>query len=82
LKKQDVTKTGGIRNPETKPKEPLKKRLLTVQEAGEYLGRSDWSIRELIWKGSLPIVREGRRIHLAIEDLETWVEQHKTRYTH
>jgi excisionase family DNA binding protein len=82
LKKQDVTKANGIRSPMTKPKESQGKRLFTIPEAGEYLGRSVWSIRELIWKGSLPIVREGRRIHLAIEDLDAWIEQHKTRYTH
>jgi excisionase family DNA binding protein len=82
LKKQDVTKTSGIRNPETKPKESQGKRLLTIPEAGEYLGRSIWSIRELIWKGSLPIVREGRRIHLDITDLEAWVKERKIRYTH
>jgi excisionase family DNA binding protein len=66
-------------NPE---KVPIKPRLLTVKEASTYLGRSVPSIRELIWNGSLPIVRVGRRIHFDLFDLEKWIEQHKTRYTY
>lgn len=63
-------------------KEPIKPRLLTVKEASTYLGRSVPSIRELIWAGTIPIVRVGRRIHLDLLDLEEWIEQHKTRYTY
>lgn len=73
--------TQGITNPKHTPKN-ITKRLLTIKEAGEFLGRSIWSIRELIWSGSLPIVRVGKRIHLDIYDLEKWIEQHKTRYTY
>ena len=62
-------------------KEPLKKRLLTVKETAEYLGRSVASIRELIWAGTLPIVKCGKRIHCDIFDLDNWIEQHKTNYT-
>ena len=60
----------------------LKPRLLTVKEAASYLGRSIPSIRELIWGGSLPIVRVGRRIHLDLIDLDKWIEAHKIRYTY
>ena len=62
--------------------EQIKPRLLTVKEAAIYLGRSIPSLRELIWAGSLPIIRVGKRIHLDIEDLGKWIEQHKTRYTY
>ena len=58
----------------------IKPRLLTVKEAAIFLGRSIPSIRELIWAGSLPIVRVGRRIHLDLPDLEKFIENHKTRY--
>ncbi len=61
-------------------KDPIKPRLLTVKDAATYLGRSVPSIRELIWGGSLPIVRVGRRIHLDLFDLDKWIEQNKTRY--
>jgi len=59
----------------------IKPRLLTVKEASVYLGRSIPSIRELIWGGTLPIVRVGRRIHLDLIDLDKWIEAHKIRYT-
>ena len=81
MKKQDVIEAHGIASPKRKPTELLSKRLLTVKEAAEYLGRSEWSVRELIWAGSLPIVREGRRIHLDLEDLDNWISERKTRYT-
>ncbi len=55
------------------------KRLLTLAEAAEYLGRSIWAVRELIWKGSLPCVRFDRRVHLDINDLDRWIEQNKHR---
>ena len=62
-----------------KTKAPPKKRLYTITEAAEYLGRSVWSVRELIWAGSFPVVRVGRRIHLDIQDLDVWIEQNKVR---
>ncbi len=49
--------------------------------ASVYLGQSVPSLREIIWAGSLPAVRVGKRIHLDINDLDKWVEEHKTRYT-
>ncbi len=67
--------------PTKKAREPLKKRLLTVSEAATYLGRSVPSIRELIWSGSLPYVKVGRRIHLDVFDLDAWIERHKTSHT-
>lgn len=82
MKEQAHTKAQGIRYPKGQPKEPLKKRLFTIKEAAEYLGRSEWSIRELIWGGSLPSVKVGRRIHLDILDLDKWIEEHKTRNTY
>jgi len=54
-----------------------RKRLYSVVEAGEYLGRTPWAIREMIWKGKLPAVRDGRRILLDIDDLDRWIEANK-----
>jgi excisionase family DNA binding protein len=58
------------------------KRLYTLKEAGEYLGRSLWSMRELIWAGHLPVVRvEGsRKIYLDIVDLDAFIERNKSKY--
>ena len=75
IKKQKNTKTRGIVNPASSPQ----KRLYSIAEAAIYLGRSIWSVRELIWKGSLPSVREGRRVHLDIIDLDEWIEKNKVK---
>lgn len=55
-----------------------RKRLYSIPEAGEYLGRTPWAIREMIWKGKLPAVRDGRRILLDIHDLDRFIEVNKT----
>lgn len=57
------------------------RRLLSVREASTYLGRSIPALRELIWAGKLPIVRSDRRIFLDVQDLDKWIDSHKTRYT-
>jgi len=71
FKNQAVKKAQGIAN-------PLPKRLFTLKEAAHYLGRTLWSMRELIWKGSIPVVRDGKRIFLDIQDLEAYVTKCKT----
>ena len=60
---------------------PLPKRLYSLSEAAHYLGRTLWSMRELVWKGSIPIVRERKRILVDIQDLESYVMRHKTTLT-
>ena len=70
---QGFRKAHGITN-------PLPKRLYSLPEAAHYMGRTLWSMRELIWKGSIPIVREGKRIFIDIADLEAYVNKHKTTY--
>lgn len=55
----------------------LKKRLYTVLEAADYLGRSVWSIRRLIWEGVLPSVRVHGRVHLDLADMDRLIEQSK-----
>ncbi len=61
---------------------PLEKRLYTLKEAAIYLGRTEWGMRELIWKGALPVVKEkkGRKIYIDILDLENYVDHNKLTY--
>ncbi len=61
---------------------PLGKRLYTLKEAARYLGRSDWGMRDLIWAGKIPVVREegGRKIFIDILDLIAYVERNKAVY--
>ena len=58
------------------------KRLYTLKEAAQYLGRSVWGMRELIWEGKIPVVREegGRKIFVDILDLTAYVEANKAVY--
>jgi excisionase family DNA binding protein len=61
---------------------PKQKRLFTLKEAAEYLGRSEWGMRDLIWAGRIPVVRVegGRKIFLDIEDLNDFIKQNKSIY--
>ena len=61
----------------TAAKVPLRKRLLTIQEAAEYLGRTAPALRELQWAGKIPYIQEGRRIHFDLHDLDEWIASHK-----
>jgi excisionase family DNA binding protein len=65
--------------PDEIPKRP-QKRLYTLKEAAEYLGRSDWAMRELMWKGAIPYVRDGRKIYFDIVDLDEFVEKNKAKF--
>jgi excisionase family DNA binding protein len=56
------------------------KRLYTLKEASAYLGRSVWGVRELIWAGKIPVVRDGRKIFIDILDLEKFVESNKSTF--
>lgn len=58
------------------------KRLYSIREASVYLGRSVWAVREMIWAGKLPYVRDGKRILLDIRDMDAWIEKSKTQYTY
>jgi excisionase family DNA binding protein len=60
----------------------LLKRLYTLKEGAEYLGRSEWAMRELIWAGEIPVVRQegGRKIFLDIQDLAEFIEKNKSTY--
>jgi len=61
---------------------PLSKRLYTLKEAAEYLGRSEWGMRELIWAGEIPVVKTegGRKIFLDVDDLNHFINRNKSTY--
>jgi len=71
----ELKKAQGIRT-------PLSKRLYTLKEAGEYLGRSVWGVRELVWSRQLPVVKQAgcRKMYLDRNDLDTFIEQNKAVY--
>ena len=49
-------------------KEKPQKRLYSIKEASVYIGRSVWALREMLWAGKMPYVKDGRRILLDIND--------------
>lgn len=55
------------------------KRLYSLREAAEYLGRPVWSIRTLIWKGELPFVKGkgSRKQYIDVYDLDEYIKKNK-----
>lgn len=64
------------------PGRPTSPKLLTLKEAAKYLGLTEWSLREKVWKGQITFVRTpgARKIYFAVEDLDQFIEDNRTRY--
>jgi excisionase family DNA binding protein len=54
-------------------------RLMSVNEAAVYIGRTPKALRHMIASGNVPAVREGTRLHLDRADLDQWVEMRKVK---
>ena len=52
---------------------------LRVREAAAYLGVTVFFIRDAVWKNELPAMKLGRRLIIAREDLDRFLDQQKTR---
>lgn len=52
-------------------------RLFTIKEVAAYLGRSQYSVRTLIWDGILPVVQHGKKMWLDKEDLDAYIKSFK-----
>jgi predicted DNA-binding transcriptional regulator AlpA len=54
-------------------------RLLSLRKAAAYLDRSQDSLRDLIYKGTFPVVQLGERskMWLDINDLDNWISNNK-----
>lgn len=58
-----------------------KKRLFSVTEAAEFLGRPVYSVRLLIYSKTLPVVKDtpdSRKYYIDINDLERFIAERKT----
>ena len=55
----------------------IRPRLLTVEQAANYLGRSKASLQHMVAEGVLPTVRSDRRVFLDVQDLDRWIDRHK-----
>lgn len=58
------------------------KRLLRAKESAAYLGISPDTLRTLVWKGELPVVRynEHAPFLFDVEDLDRFIERHKVTF--
>jgi len=66
-----------IQEQEEQSKPVSSKRLLTVAEAAEYMGRTENAMRQLIHKKLIPVVRFGRNIRIDIRDLEAIIAEYR-----
>jgi len=55
----------------------LAPRLLTIDQAAVYIGRTKDAVQYLLATGKLPAVKSDRRVFLDIHDLDRWIEEHK-----
>ena len=55
----------------------VRPRLLTVEQASTYLGRTKTSLQHLISDGAIPVVRHDRRVFLDVRDLDSWIDSAK-----
>ncbi len=53
-------------------------RLLTIDQAAVYLGRTREALQHLASSGRVPTVRADRRVFLDRLDLDKWIEDNKT----
>ena len=53
-------------------------RLLTVDQAAIYLGRTKEAVQHMVSVGKVPTVRTDRRVFLDRNDLDHWIETSKT----
>jgi len=55
----------------------VKPRLLTVEQAAAYLGRTEEAMQHMIASSKIPTVRIDRRVFIDVRDLERLIEEHK-----
>jgi excisionase family DNA binding protein len=57
----------------------LTPRGLRVTEAAAYLGATVFFVRDAVWKNELPAMKLGRRLIIAREDLDKFLDEQKSR---
>lgn len=55
----------------------VQQRLYSIKDASTYLGRSVWAVREMLWAGKMPHIKDGRRIQVDINDMDAWIDKSK-----
>jgi len=55
----------------------VKKRLLIVKEASEYLGITENALYCMVYRRQIPFVKIGKRLKFDKIDLDKWIEKQK-----
>lgn len=58
--------------------ETIIKRIYSIKEASIILGRSPWTVAEMVRTGRLPYIADGKRRLLDIRDIESWISKNRT----
>ena len=53
------------------------KRLYSIKELVAEIGGTVWFWRSQIWDGQLPYIKVGKKMFVDINDIETFIQQHK-----
>jgi excisionase family DNA binding protein len=53
----------------------IRPRLLTIEQAAAYIGRSKEAVQHMTAARKIPVVRDGRRVFLDVKELDRWIEQ-------
>jgi excisionase family DNA binding protein len=53
------------------------KRLLTTEEAADYLGKSSWWLRENISRLGIPAIKLGRQWRFKEDELDGWLDENR-----
>jgi hypothetical protein len=76
LREQGLTKAQGIISPMIGPPRGCIQSGKPLSTPGETV----CALREMLWAGKLPYIKDGRRILLDIQDMNAWVEKNKIRF--
>lgn len=52
-------------------------RLLTVQQAAKYIGRTPEALTHMVSERRIPTVRSDRRVFIDRRDLDAWIDENK-----
>jgi excisionase family DNA binding protein len=59
-----------------KQAEPIKRRLLNIQEVAEYTGLSVHTLYTMVSQRRIPFVKAGRLTKFDVQLLDAWIEKH------
>ena len=57
------------------------RRLFSIEDASIYLGRSINGVRQMLWDGKIPFIKDGKRVFVDVRDLDIWIDRNKQTYT-